>query len=302
MSSSSRSPQAVLTSITTRLKTHAKEKGQSYNLVRRRFVMARFLARVFDADPEGWILKGGIGMMVRLPDARYSKDIDILVATEIPQAVQALRRVGRDHTIDHFMFEVGPPTQLSDDKGVKVRVGALLGGKEFDSFYIDLVSWQRELVGRVERQPIPRLVDTADFSQETTAQLYPLPDQIADKICAMYERHGRDDVASTRYRDLVDLLLVSNHLTIDLVPTVAAIEHERKLRGIRSLPTTLESPGSSWPASWAETARASPLITEYHDFEIALAAAGNCYNRVLSSLPTAAHEETWNHERAVWES
>ncbi|KXX62428.1 hypothetical protein AZG88_29450 [Rhodococcus sp. LB1] len=50
--------------------------------VRRRFVIARFLTRVFDADPDGWILKGGIGMMVRLPQARYSKDIDLLMGVD----------------------------------------------------------------------------------------------------------------------------------------------------------------------------------------------------------------------------
>jgi hypothetical protein len=41
MSSLSRSPQAVRTSITTRLNNYAKANKQGLNLVRRRFVMAR---------------------------------------------------------------------------------------------------------------------------------------------------------------------------------------------------------------------------------------------------------------------
>ncbi|MGQ4619251.1 nucleotidyl transferase AbiEii/AbiGii toxin family protein [Nocardia sp. R7R-8] len=160
----------------------------------------------------------------------------------------------------------------------------------------------RTLAGRIERRPIPRLVDTDDFSQETTAQLYPLADQIADKICAMYEIYGAVGTESGRYRDLVDLLLISGFLTIDLSSTVTALEHERALRAIPSLPTTLESPGSTWPARWAATARNSPLAADYHDFDVALAAASCCYSRILSSLPAADHEATWNHERSTWEN
>ncbi|NKY31352.1 nucleotidyl transferase AbiEii/AbiGii toxin family protein [Nocardia gamkensis] len=301
MSSSARSPQAVRTSITTRLNNYAKANKQSLNLVRRRFVMARFLARVFDMDPDGWILKGGVGMMVRLPDARYSKDIDLLVAMNMSEAVEALRHTGRNHTIDHFLFEVGPPVQLSNGKGVAVRVEALLGGKVFDAFSIDLSSARRELVGQVERRPIPRLVDTADFPQETTVQLYPLADQIADKICAMYEIHGAVGTESGRYRDLVDLLLISGFLAIDLSSTVTALEREKALRNIPALPTTLESPGSTWPVRWSATARESPLPADYHDFDVALAAASRCYSRILSSLPAADHEATWSHERNTWE-
>lgn len=238
---------------------------------------------------------------VRLPDARYSKDIDLLVAADRSDAVETLRHVGRNHAIDHFLFEVGPPTLLSNGKGVTVRVEALLGGKVFDAFSIDLASARRELVGHVERRPIPRLVDTEDFSQEITAQLYPLADQIADKICAMYEIYGAVGAESGRYRDLVDLLLISSFLAIDLSSTVTALQRERALRGIPALPTTLESPGSTWPARWAATARQSPLAADYHDVAVALAAASRCYDRILGSLPAADHEATWSHERSTWE-
>ena len=56
--------------------------------------MSRFLARIFDADPHGWVLKGGVGMMVRLPHARYSHDIDLLVADDSVDPIDDLRRVG----------------------------------------------------------------------------------------------------------------------------------------------------------------------------------------------------------------
>jgi len=186
-----RSPQAVRASITDRLNRYATDHGQNIALVRRRFVIARFLTRVFDADPDGWILKGGIGMMVRLPQARYSKDIDLLTASDLPDSVDELRRTVRDHHLDHFRFEVGPSTELSHDKGVTVTVTAALGGKTYDSFSLDVVGSRRTLVGEIEHRPIPRLVDTDDFPPETSVPLYPLADQIADKICALYEARRR---------------------------------------------------------------------------------------------------------------
>jgi predicted nucleotidyltransferase component of viral defense system len=234
----------VRASITDRLNRYATDHGQSIALVRRRFVIARFLTRVFDADPDGWILKGGISMMVRLPQARYSKDLDLHTATDLPESVDELRRTVRDHHLDHFRFEVGPSTELSHDKGVTVTVTASLGGKTYDSFSLDLVGARRTLVGEIERRPIPRLVDTDDFPPETSVPLYPLADQIADKICALYEVHGAAGAASGRFRDLVDLLLISMFLPIDLTSTVDAVERERRVRGLPALPGDAGEPGT----------------------------------------------------------
>lgn len=125
--------------------------------------------------------------------------------------------------------------------------------------------------------------------------------QIADKLCAMYERFGVADTVSGRYRDLVDLLLISMFVPIDLASTVTAVEQERAVRGISALPITLESPGQGWATQWEPTARQSPLINDHHNFEAALIAAGRCYNRVLGSLPVTDEAAMWNHERSVWE-
>ncbi|MQY18206.1 nucleotidyl transferase AbiEii/AbiGii toxin family protein [Nocardia macrotermitis] len=301
MSPTSRPPHAVRNSVADRIKRLAEENGQHATLVRRRFVIARFLARVFDADPEGWILEGGVGMMVRLPEARYSKDIDLLVATSASDPIDELRRIVRDHHLDHFRFEVGPAIALIGGRGAKVNVVASIGGHRFDGFSIDIVDRRRELVGPVERHRLPRLVDTDDFPQEASVQLYPLADQIADKICAMYETHGPAGAPSGRFRDLVDLLLISMFLPIDLMSTVDAVERERVIRSIPALPGSLRSPGPAWTAQWAPNARKSPLPTDYHELTSALTAAGLCYNRVLGSLPAASVGAVWNHDRRAWD-
>lgn len=302
MTTPARSPGAVQRSLTDRLGARAKATGQNVNRVRRQFVMSRFLTRVFDADPDGWILKGGIGMMVRLPRSRHSKDIDLMVAgAAADDPIEQLRRTVRDHHLDHFRFDVGPPRSLAGGKGSTVTVTALLGGRRFDSFAIDIVESRRGLVGQVERHPIPRLVDTDDFTPETSALLYPLSDQIADKLCAMYEVHGPAGTASGRYRDLVDLLLIATSLPIDLASTVTALEIERAIRDIPTLPTAMISPGPSWTDNWPKNVQNSPLTSEYHDLNTAIAAAGRCYDTILAALPVASSTATWDHTTGVWD-
>ncbi|MDO8395733.1 MAG: nucleotidyl transferase AbiEii/AbiGii toxin family protein [Dietzia sp.] len=300
MSPTSRTPAAVRASVTDRLKTQARQHGQNDQIARRRFVMSRFLARIFDADPHGWVLKGGVGMMVRLPHARYSHDIDLLVADDSVDPIDDLRRVARDHHLDHFRFELSRPRPISGDKGTTVTVSAYLGGRQFDTFSIDLVTSRRPLVGDIERHPLPRLIDTDDFPPEGPVQLYPLADQIADKLCALYETFGPTRLPSGRFRDLVDLLLISEYLPIDLAPTVDAVERERDLRGISDMPDTLVSPGPAWTTQWTATAKSSPLTPEHYDLDTALGDAGRCYNRILQSLPSADTTAIWEHYTFQW--
>ncbi|MFR9750538.1 nucleotidyl transferase AbiEii/AbiGii toxin family protein [Nocardia sp. 004] len=252
-----RSPDAVRRSITDHLRSHAKATEQDFNTVARKFVMSRFLARVFAVDPDRWILKGGVGMMVRLPESRYSRDIDLLV---VPQGqdfdpITQLRNAVRDNHLDHFRFEVAAPAPLANGKGSTVTVQALLGGRVFDAFSIDVVDARRELIGPIEYQPVPRLIDNDDFPGHARIALYPLADQIADKICALFERHGTAGASSGRYRDLADLLLVSMYLPIDLESTVSAVEAERALRGIPELPRTMQAPGPDWAVQWSKMAK-----------------------------------------------
>ncbi|WP_342802101.1 nucleotidyl transferase AbiEii/AbiGii toxin family protein [Nocardia sp. No.11] len=297
-----RSPDAVRRSVTDHLKAHAKATEQDHNTVKRRFVMSRFLVRVFTADPDRWILKGGVGMMVRLPESRYSRDIDLLTVPQDRDSdpITQLRIAVRDNHLDQFRFELSEPLPLSNGKGSTVTVRALLGGKQFDAFSIDIVDARRELIGAIEHQPAPRLIDNDDFPGQARIALYPLADQIADKICACFERFGAGGTSSGRYRDLVDLLLVSMYLPIDLETTVAAVEAERAMRRIPSLPRTMQAPGPDWAVQWSKTAKKSPLAAEHHDLEAALATARTCYDRILISVPAAATPHRWSPERRIW--
>lgn len=72
------SPSAFDAAIKDRLQTASVDSPYTLAELRRQFAYDRFLARVFSAESDRWILKGGGGMLARIPNqARHSMDIDL---------------------------------------------------------------------------------------------------------------------------------------------------------------------------------------------------------------------------------
>lgn len=296
-----RIPAQIRASIEEQIKQTSRKEGRPIETVRRRFVYERFLDRVFHGDWDGWILKGGVGMMVRVPNARHSLDID-LVGRRGGDSVQALIELAKNDT-DPFRYVISPKRETDSVEGTRLTVVASLGGRKYEEFRIDLVSY-RSLVGEVERRPLGSVVDDkhGDFPKNAdTIQLYPLADQVADKICAIHETHG-DGHPSSRPRDLVDLLLICEHLQLDLVGVVASVAAERDRRGI-TLPETM-SPPRLWSSKWSgDDNVVHHLDRALHVFDQAVKTVGQCYDRVLSHVadgapPVAAvwvpHHQRWD--------
>ena len=85
------------------------------------------------------------------------------------------------------------------------------------------------------RRPRPVLeVSGVDPLPEFT--LYPLPDQVADKICAMYERHGPTATPSSRFRDLVDLVLIVSNFELALEELPAHRERGNPMKKLINAP------------------------------------------------------------------
>ncbi|MHA4855089.1 nucleotidyl transferase AbiEii/AbiGii toxin family protein [Rhodococcus sp. MSC1_016] len=299
------SPGQLRASIQQRLKNQSAISGQPLQQLRRKYVMTRFLTRVFDADPDGWVLKGGTGMMVRLPQARYSKDVDLMSTefTHIEDAIDKLREILR-HEVDAFAYTISRKENLSDDKGARISVQVRLGTTAFDTFPIDIVT-HRGLIGPIEIHPIPQVIDLGDTAQSVRVRVYPIADQIADKLCAMYEYHLRTGQpppgdTSSRYRDLVDLLLISENLPVPLGQAVDALENQRLLRNAMELPSELRAPGPDWHDNWSAQAKDSPLPDSLHELDTALTAAAACYNSILAGIPSTSRAATWDHMGQQW--
>lgn len=73
-------PEAWWNSARDRARTAARASGRDPHYVLREFVYERFLARVFHDGDLPWVLKGGVALLARVEDARYSRDVDLLHA------------------------------------------------------------------------------------------------------------------------------------------------------------------------------------------------------------------------------
>ena len=66
----------------TRLRTQSQRDGVPLARLRKFVAFDRLLARLLHAEPENWVLKGGLALQLRLGErARTTKDMDVLCST-----------------------------------------------------------------------------------------------------------------------------------------------------------------------------------------------------------------------------
>jgi hypothetical protein len=283
--------------VDSRLKELARKTGRSFVELRREFLYQRFLARVFQDDTH-WVLKGGIGLLTRLPGARYSKDVDLLHLTADPATAEAeLRLTGRRDLSDYLRFEIVRTATLSVDDALRVTTDVYTGATKWESFGID-VSCERHFAGPIESIQPRSIIDIQGMPDLPAFRLYPLVDQIADKIAAMYETH-RGGRPSNRYRDLIDLALLVGSQEFDAAPLVSALRS--RVISARSpvvLPPALRSPGTGWAAGYRAEARRSSLRDDLGELDAALMYVGACANPVLDGSVKAGR---WRPLTSTWE-
>lgn len=128
-------------------------------------------------------------------------------------------------------------------------------------------------------------------------RLFPIADHIADKLCAIIEVHGEGDdaIASTRVKDLVDLVLIAATQAIDAdTLSLAVIRVGSTHRGL-ALPPRFAVPDlelwrRGYPARAKETATTAP------DFDIAVLIVAALLDPVLDGTAIGI----WNPDTARW--
>lgn len=236
-------PRAFESALTAQFKMLAADSPHSHSQLRRQFAYDRLLARCFAAaDAHRWVLKGGISMLARLRQARHSADVDLVtLAEDLPTALEGMRAAAGVDLGDFFLFDLGEPSHLVQGvEGVRVPVTARLGRRPYETFHVDLVTAVQitgvpETASPIVAVDIPGLV-RPDY------RIYPLADSVADKVCAILERHqGRP---STRFRDLVDLVLVARNRELNAAQLRTALISEHRRRASGSGPTRCARPGA----------------------------------------------------------
>ena len=266
--------------------------------LRRELAYRRLLARLAEAQPGGWFLKGGLALQFRLDPSRSTLDIDIglLGGLETAAGEAALRQaVGLDLG-DRFAFEVGQPRQSSDDHALTIPITAYIGAQRFEQFRVDLAP---------PRGDTP--TESADFTfvhlgipeldEHPPIPVIALSQQIAEKVCAIFERRG--DAHSSRARDLADIATIALQVEgIDGNAVVDALRREGQRRSETlpdGLPTTFElesDQAADWSRRWTTLVRQPPV-----DFEQALHVSRAFLDPVLNGT---AGKHLWDALEQTW--
>jgi hypothetical protein len=291
------SDDAFRRSVSDRLRTQAAARGRPANELRREFVLQRFLARVFAEPDSGWILNGGAAMLARLPDARHSRDVDLYRPgsdTDLGGALAELTTALHEQRLDRFRFVIEAARLLGAD-AADLRVAAYVAPTVLDRFTVDLTLHLRP-VAEIEHVSPAHVLDLAGLPSMPALRLYPVHDQLADKICAMYARYRDSGAPSTRYRDLVDIVLILRQIPLDALELRRAIDGELKRRRMR-VPTAMKLPGPKWTPGFGSVATSSPLPAELHDPTNAIELVAACLRPIIDGTVT---QGSWDPARRRW--
>ncbi len=292
---------AVWRALGDRAKDAAKVTGIPSQQLVRRFVYDRFLARVFADPTEPWVLKGGTAVLARVNDARHSKDVDLLRRLgDIDEALAALRAVCDVDLQDHFRFVIGAVRSVGDNTqqpyvaGYRVQIDAYCGVTRRDRFGVDLVTGSL-MTAPPETRVAGTPLDLPGL-ERPTLHLYPVVDHIADKLCAT-EAVYADGGASSRVRDLVDLVVFARTHSVEGAALCDAIHAERKHRG-RPPVTELVMP-QAWRTTYPAVAKEVPHCANFRDAAAATAFVARFLEPAMTST---ARDQVWDPALMQWAS
>ena len=267
--------------------------------LRRELAYRRLLARLATAQPGGWFLKGGLALQFRLDPSRSTLDIDIglLGGLETAEAEAALRQAVAIDLGDRFAFEIGRPRQSSDDHALTVPITAYIGAQRFEQFRVDLAPPRGDTpTESAEFTFVP--LGIPELDEHPPIPVIALSQQIAEKVCAIFERRG--DAHSSRARDLADIAAIALQVDgIDGTAVVEALHREAERRTetlVNGLPTTFglaPAQAEEWRRRWSTLIRQPPI-----DFEQALHTSEQFLGPLLDSQAAGAQ---WSSTLGCWQ-
>lgn len=235
--------------------------------------------------------------MARELAVRRTVDIDVYQAGSSEAADRDLRTAAAQDLGDWFHFETGRSTPISDGaNGVRIPVISRLGTTVWTKFHVDVVAENIRMTGVAEDVPPLPPLDVPGL-ERPGYRVYPLVDHIADKTCAILERHGLERRPSTRFKDLVDIVSIVSRATLPADEQHNALHSEAQRRGL-PLPQKFSVPDCGlWGPGYAAEARralALPALT--------LDQALDLVSPFLDPLLEGAALGRWDPQTATWET
>lgn len=226
----------------------ARAAGDAARLARdrKRVAFDRLLARLAATATDRWLLKGGFALDLRLSDrARFTRDVDLDWREAEEELLDALIEAAVLTTEDHFSFQVErtgtPPERLGGSH--RFRVNAVLAGRLFETFLLD-VALPTDPVIEHDTLTTPDLLAFADIDP-VEVPAAPLERHIAEKLHAYTRRYG-DDQPSSRAKDLIDIVLMSELASFEFDRLREAIVRLFDARATHDLPFSVPAPPPEW--------------------------------------------------------
>ncbi len=281
------------------IRARARNAGLKPERVVREVAINQIHRRLAAGNVE-WIVKGGEALVARRVSTRATRDLDVRVSVhDLDAAVDALRQALQCNEGDGLLYQLSPPRRdlaglnTGGYAGCTVTVTVLLGVQDFDRFDIDLVAG-RELTGSPTRVTSPLSLDLPELAQASVL-LYPSVDHIADKICATHAHYGRDQVASSRVKDLYDLCALRGADDVLANQLYEAIAAESLARGLE-VPDRVAVP-LEMRARYEQLAGQEPHHLVPRSFHDAESTIGKFLDPVLAGDVTAGY---WDPQALIW--
>lgn len=270
------------------------DTGERY----RQALRDRFLCRVFSDSESRFILKGGSGMLARVPNARATRDADFATQkNESPNAiVDALNELLAADMGDFCRFVLTRREESKDDNGysrlLKLRYATYIGDEEKDPVLVDLsldceVTLPPERLTPANRLDVPGL-DVQDYF------VYSVEDQLADKLCAIMETHP-GGWGSSRMKDLADVVAYALTQSPSSDGLSAAIANECARRSME-IPQQFKAP-NEWRVGYQSFALKAKTPEEYRPFDQSCSLASKLFDPILKGQ---AGNKKWNPDTLAW--
>lgn len=276
--------------------SQAKQTGRPVDRILQEFVMRCLLARIAHHEPHDWVVKGGTAMLMRIPNARATRDIDLYAReSSLEFAIEALRTALRTDLGDFFRFDIASVQPIQGGKvqsnvaGAAISINVHHGVKEHSSIAIDLVTGSLMTAVPDNHTPPPLLAGVG----VQTVRLYPVVDHIADKVCATQANYN--GVRSGRQRDLVDVILFALTHRVDGAALQKAIRMEWAHRSLQGPPTF--DPPLAWRQGYTQQAKTVGSGVSLPSFDDALILAQAFIKPTLGQVPVLF---TWDPELEKW--
>jgi hypothetical protein len=239
-----------------RLKAEAAATGLGIARLRKRVAFELLLHRLVAVARDRWVLKGALALDFRFDSTtRPTRDMDLGRADDEQAAIEDFAAAQQLALGDYFNFIVLRTDALDDAddfRAIRFHVTAELADRVFERFIVDVgfadsPSWTPDTIETSD------LLSFAGIDRIQVPAL-PLPQHIAEKVHAYTRKYGPSGRASTRPKDLVDILLIASSATIDAAELRAALESTFGQREQQPLPSSLPPPPTNWHEQYRKLA------------------------------------------------